>query len=692
MPPKHGWESDEKAAADAQPADDHASHAWEGDSGEDAAGSTSGDSEESDADEPSPGELFVGHMTGLYLTRALSARDFCIAMKHAGDAGIEAAKPYGLDPASQSGKFQRHLAKVMPFMREDHGLYHFCLPSFNKEDLGSGEHAFCALTPHEVAHKMMAEDPSALLRLQEAIEARDLPQSYFDHPLVRDKAEDEDILPVSLFVDGVPYSKVDSLVGFWLCNEITGQRVLLAALRKNLQCSCGCRGWCSYWAIFDFLAWSFKAMAAGAFPSARHDCSDFLSSEQRRANLAGTPLVRKCCLLYIKGDWAEYSGTFGLPSAADGARPCYACNCSASTMYESEGISPVDMPWRLNAAADYFSACSRSEHLVVLSPASHAKLLDLLESDKRLAGNHGRCLTADFAELNLRSGDRLEPSVFLRDPSKLEDISSFPAPVMFWRVSEETSARHRNPLFDDTLGTSPAATLTVDVLHTIHLGVMHSFSRYLVHWMLSNGMWGRHPTAEETIEAGSVVLKVELKVFYRQRHRQYPAENLTRVSFSRKVIGDRAGNNVLRTKGAQTWGFFLFLLCRLEANVQRLGPEAAILLEAGKALREIVLIWDRSPQNVPPADIQSCFNNWSRHLRLTTGIEEIEIPKRHLVAHLLFRIRLQGNPRRYAVWVDESLNKTLKAACRTVSQTNFESSLILRMRELIRHGHKRRAA
>ena len=34
------------------------------------------------------------------------------------------------------------------------------------------------------------------------------------------------------------------------------------------------------------------------------------------------------------------------------------------------------------------------------------------------------------------------------DVQAFDTIDAFPYPCLFWRVSEETNARHRNPLFD----------------------------------------------------------------------------------------------------------------------------------------------------------------------------------------------------------------------------------------------------
>ena len=97
---------------------------------------------------------------------------------------------------------------------------------------------------HELLNDAMLDDPSLNIKLMEKIDNGDLPQSYFKHPIV--EGASEPILPLSLFIDGVPYSQNDSVIGFWVQNEITKDRYLVAALRKHLACGCGCRGWCSF--------------------------------------------------------------------------------------------------------------------------------------------------------------------------------------------------------------------------------------------------------------------------------------------------------------------------------------------------------------------------------------------------------------------------------------------------------------
>jgi len=143
-------------------------------------------------------------------------------------------------------------------------------------------------------------------------------------------------LPLALFIDGVSYSQVDTAIGFWFVNLITGARYLVAVLRKALLCECGCKGWCSLAEVFSFIHWSLKGLSEGVFPSRRHDGREFRASDRKRAEVAGQPLQGRAALLCIKGDWSEYAHSFGFPSWNDGLRPCFACNCSKDNMMHVE--------------------------------------------------------------------------------------------------------------------------------------------------------------------------------------------------------------------------------------------------------------------------------------------------------------------------------------------------------------------
>lgn len=660
-----------------------AHHSWEADS--------SSDSDAPQDAKPSSGAEFVAYLTSMYIARDVSARDFCSLMFLAGKAGVKEAVPLGHNPSAPSGHFNRHLKKALPFLRDTSALYDFVVPSCTDTGLARGEHTTHGIPAHEAIDESLSSQTDWANNLRNALTDGFLPPVYHEHPVVLNNPGVL-VYPVSLFVDGVPYSHIDSVVGFWLVDEVTGKRHLLSALRKKLMCVCGCRGWCTFFGLFSWLAWSVAAMAEGTFPSTRHDHKAWRATDASRERRSGSPMQCRFCVLYIKGDWAEYASTFGFPTWNDSLRPCFACNASLRNLYRIEGITPVGLFWRTNRDGDYFASCRRCEAHVVIDKRMHRDIVSLLEHDRRQGGNRGRCMRADYSPAGLVQGDRLEPSRFLPDPGNFEGITQFPMPVVFWRRSLETMSRHRNPIFQADLGVTPMRSLTIDALHAVFLGVMLAFAKHALWFMLEQGVWAKRATTDETVEVSALVITSQLRGFYRKRHEQNPAEMLTRVSsFGQKTIGawhDRK----LRTKGAETWGVLLFLVEALRANKARLGQDGQRLFVAGQSLKELIELWQMCGATMTVAQVQNSFDMWLRHLRCTEGMPDLEIPKRHLVTHLLGNMAFQGCPHRYSNWLDESLNKTLKQFCRGVAQKTFEPFLLLRMREHLRAKGAKRSA
>ena len=85
-----------------------------------------------------------------------------------------------------------------------------------------------------------ATDAMLDAELEELIENDEMPSCYTQHPVVQAHSS-ELVLPVGIFVDGVPYSHVDGCIGWWIVNLISGQRLLFATQRKKRLCRCGCR-------------------------------------------------------------------------------------------------------------------------------------------------------------------------------------------------------------------------------------------------------------------------------------------------------------------------------------------------------------------------------------------------------------------------------------------------------------------
>ena len=68
---------------------------------------------------------------------------------------------------------------------------------------------------------------------------------------------------------------------------------------------------------------------------------------------------------------------------------------------------------------------------------------------------------------------------------------------------------------------------------------------------------------------------------------------------------------------------------------------------------------------------------------LSLMVRELSLPKLHLAVHMYKRISHFGNPRQYATWRDEGLNKVLKQTCQQMSQSTFEAKVLAHMAQLL---------
>ena len=82
--------------------------------------------------------------------------------------------------------------------------------------------------------------------------------------------------------------------------------------------------------------------------------------------MVGKGLV-PCVAIYLKGDWAEYSSTIGMPTWHDAQRPCFGCKGFGSDLYISAGNSIDGLRWPSVDIGDFDQACRRCEREVIIA-------------------------------------------------------------------------------------------------------------------------------------------------------------------------------------------------------------------------------------------------------------------------------------------------------------------------------------
>ncbi len=89
-------------------------------------------------------------------------------------------------------------------------------------------------------------------------------------------------------------------------------------------------------------------------------------------------------------------------------------------------------------------------------------------------------------------------------------------------------------------------------------------------------------------------------------------------------------------------------------------------------------VWQREGRVLTEAASQHVCDLLSHHIALMTK-DDICVPKHNVLYHALHKVLYQGNPRFYACWFDEALNKVLKRGCKDTSQANDEGPVLVRM-------------
>jgi hypothetical protein len=267
----------------------------------------------------------------------------------------------------------------------------------------------------------------------------------------------------------------------------------------------------------------------------------------------------------------------------------------------------VSFPHRLNTAADFDDAAQRCEKEVVLTEELYREMRNLLRYDKRKDGSFGLALERDVPSVSLRKGDRLEPTMSFPDVAVWFRLAEFPITLIFWRLTQQSLVFHRNPIWNASLGFTPDVCLTVDILHTLHLGVFAHWCKQAIWMLMDHSTVFAAPTAQTHDE--QVRLKVgnmrnALDRFRKDYNAANPGSKLNEVSdITVKMIGTRQSPK-LKVGGAETWTIMVFLLSVLRDHISALEERFQTLVEAGDCLAQIQLMMKAEPANPAPAALQ----------------------------------------------------------------------------------------
>jgi hypothetical protein len=311
--------------------------------------------------------------------------------------------------------------------------------------------------------------------------------------------------------------------------------------------------------------------------------------------------------------------------------------------------------WPEVEQTEYDAACDSCEVWVTLrTKEEHTSVRAVLKFDQRKQGAHGRALQKDIPSLGLLAEDRLEPHPGMPDVADFDSLNSFPVRVLFWRVSEQTRTRHRNPLFWPQTGVTTDA-LAIDILHTLHLGVILYFSSEVVWALLLGNIFGIAGGADDILHMGVFRIRDRLFAWYNQWDAAHPERPACRLgNFTVQMLGDRAHPR-LHVRAAESYWMFLFVLDLLRDHADKID-NGRILLVAGESLIEYLNILKQHGSRLPPDVPQRLLDLCKKYLLLMQKAGCHNYPKHHLWCHMTLRSSFLGNPRSYGTCADESAN------------------------------------
>jgi len=152
-------------------------------------------------------------------------------------------------------------------------------------------------------------------------------------------------LALGLWGDAAPISNRDSifLLLFSVLSGVCRERFWICTFTKKQLCRCGCKGRCTFDAVFVVIAWMFRALVAGTYPHVNHEGDAFPSGP--RKDKAGSPLRVRAACIRLFGDWSWNKQAFGLQGwRAEGPdqRVCWCCGANKFNCYDFTSSAP----WR----------------------------------------------------------------------------------------------------------------------------------------------------------------------------------------------------------------------------------------------------------------------------------------------------------------------------------------------------------
>ena len=266
-----------------------------------------------------PRKRFQADASDLFLSNTISAKRFARLLANAKVSGASVDRTFKENSRNVARDLRRKMRKNKPWPR----VYLASAPCRSCKTGQMETMKVPMWLPHELIHMLSETTDPARLLLRE----RCSPQ-ILEHLTMVEKNmsfQAGSVIPLSLWMDGVPFnnnrSKSIELCSLALIGQGSDVRLPIFMIPKDFVASD-----ITIKALFEIVRWSFEQLMCCKMPSTRHDGSPFLSSDCRRARLAGSD-IPPAALCQVRGDWVCYKQHFDLAG-------CLAAFCFVLIRYD----------------------------------------------------------------------------------------------------------------------------------------------------------------------------------------------------------------------------------------------------------------------------------------------------------------------------------------------------------------------
>ena len=609
----------------------------------------------------------------------LSAKEASLLAFWACGAGAEGeARALAYPPNRGTGHYSEHWDKALGGRPTDDVYHHVTSPVFHRYDATIDQLELPTIPVHvAIVEEWRSKDCRAALA--KAIENGDLGDVYAEHPVVLGKADGEIVWAYALYVDGFSYRSHDNIIAYWVHSLPTRRRHLVAVVRAQELCSCGCRGWCTVYPIWLMLAWSMEAVQTGRWPTTREGEKAWRDTDGFWAALGGNDLGLKAVCCFVKVDLKEVATSLGFAGVSTKESPCSICCCTQADWDELTGLSALEHGWP-PFTLEVFEAHTRPcEKRVRLGPADYSTIRALLEPDNRKQGNRGRCLTKAVPSLGLEAGDRLEPSPELPNTAAFDELrpgAGESLTVVFWRKSRETKVRRRNPIWSERTHFSPHRNLAADNLHLLSLGVTLYWINAVLHQLIADDAYGTKSTTKRERELGTLAALKQRMGPWRSAEAQAGRQRTLPGNFTEGMLGAPGGPVGLQGAESNDVCTFLVQAALPELRGKLVGERWGFLLECGDMLVRMLLVLKVHKGAVPVKAHKDFVDSWLTFCRNSRLVKIPYVPKSHWIAHLCVQLGYLGSSAAAGTWRDEQANGELREMAEHAHEIHWHARVL----------------